>query len=107
MLGVFILFPCGVSLSVTQPLCTAVPLLLALGFTSSTTGFWVSTDENPRSSILCFHFYHNLDSHKSIFCVILITLGLSRAVDFITISMCFLQLACAQMKAQDQAMVHV
>lgn len=38
--------------------------------------------------ILCFHFYHNLDSDKSIFWIILITLGLSRAADIITISMC-------------------
>lgn len=69
---------------------------------ASHTGFWASTDFNPSSSIWCFHFDHNLkDSHRRIFWVILMTLGLSKALDFITISVCFRHLACAEVKAQE------
>lgn len=90
----------------TQPLCAAVPQLPALGFT---TRFWVFMDENLRSSILCFHFDHNLkDSHKSILWVTLITLRTQQSYGFHNhFYLCvFLQLACAKVKTQDRDMLH-
>lgn len=55
---------------------------------------------NPSYFIFRFHFDLNLkDSHRRIFWVIL--MGLSKVVDFITVSVCFLQLACVEVKAQE------
>lgn len=55
---------------------------------------------NPSSFIFRFRFDLNLkDSHRRIFWVIL--MGLSKVVDFITVSVCFLQLACVEVKAQE------
>lgn len=56
---------------------------------------------------LCFHFYHNLDSHKSIFLGHLDNPRTEQSSGFHNHFYVFLQLACAKVKAQDQAMVHV
>ena len=73
---------------IAQPLCASLALLPTLGFTG-----WISGAhrcESKFSFTLCLHFDHNLEnSHKSIFWVILMIPGLSKAADFITIRACF------------------
>lgn len=59
---------------------------------------------NASSSILCFHFDHNLkDSHESTLWIILITLRLSRAVGFMTTVtyIFFSQWSGAKVRAQE------